>query len=129
MSKNWVYLIGIVVMIAIGAFFLFHTSDKETVETSATEAVVDMGAYQKAVLSIKNGNYYPNTISVEAGKPVRIYLDNSVLGCYRSFTIKSFGISKNILTDKDYVEFTPTKSGSYGFSFSMGMGHGTLIVK
>ena len=77
---------------------------------------------------MKNGNYYPNTVNVEVNKPVRIYLDSSVRGCYRSFVIKSFGVSKNLRTPEDYVEFIPTKEGTYGFACSMGMGTGKIIV-
>ena len=32
-------------------------------------------------------------------------------------------------TPTDYVEFTPTKKGTFGFACSMGMGTGTLIVE
>ena len=61
-------------------------------------------------------------------KPVRIYLDASVRGCYRSFTVKSFGVAKNLRTPEDYVEFTPDKEGTFGFACSMGMGTGKIIV-
>ena len=84
---------------------------------------------QNVVLGIKNYNYYPNTINVKVGMPVRISLDNSVVGCYRSFTIKELGIAKNLQTPNDYVEFVPEKKGTYRFACSMGMGHGTLIVE
>ena len=87
------------------------------------------GQMQKIVLGIKNYNYYPNTIKVKAGEPVRIYLDNSVVGCYRSFTIREFGIAKYLKTPNDYIEFTPNKKGTFRFACSMGMGTGTLIVE
>ena len=93
------------------------------------QAVVDNEDVQVIVLGIKNYNYYPNTVTVKANEPVRIYLDSSVSGCLRSFTIKDFGIAKNLPTPNDYVEFTPTKPGIYPFACSMGMGTGTLIVE
>ena len=87
------------------------------------------GEFQKVVLGVKNLNYYPNTIKVQEGKLVRIYLDSSVTGCLRSFTIRDFGVAKYLKTPNDYVEFTPNKKGSFRFSCSMGMGTGTLVVE
>ena len=74
------------------------------------------GDYQKVVLGIKDYNYYPNTITVKANQPVRIYLDESVGGCYRSFTVREFGVSKYLRSPEDYVEFVPTKTGTFGFN-------------
>ena len=87
------------------------------------------GDFQKIVLGVKNLNYYPNTINVAYGKPVKIYLDSSVSGCLRSFTIRDFGVAKYLKTPNDYVEFTPNKKGTFRFACSMGMGTGTLIVE
>ena len=58
-----------------------------------------------------------------------IYIDKSVVGCYRGFTIRELGISKYLPTPDDYVEFTPTEPGTYGFACLMGMGTGTLVVE
>lgn len=87
------------------------------------------GDIQEITLSMKNGNYYPNTIKANVNQPVRIYLDDTVGGCYRDFTIRSLGVRKYIQNSKDYVEFTPTETGSFGFACSMNMGRGTLIVE
>ena len=87
------------------------------------------GEFQEVVLGVKNLNYYPNTVTVQEGKPVRIYLDNTVSGCLRSFTIPEFGVAKYLPTPSDYVEFIPNKKGKFGFACSMGMGTGTIIVE
>lgn len=124
--KSTLYLIGIILLIAIGIFMIMKYN------SYSTENVINdnpNGDIQKVVLGIKDYNYYPNTVTVQVGRPVRIYLDSSVSGCYRSFTIKDFGIAKNLRTPNDYVEFTPTKAGTYRFACSMGMGTGTLIVE
>ncbi len=121
--KSTLYIIGIVILIALGIYFV--SSNNSVNSTSSTSGG---GAVQEITLSYKNGNYYPNTVNVEVGRPVRIYLDSSVRGCYRTFVIKSFGVSKRLATPEDYVEFTPTKEGTYGFACSMGMGTGKLIV-
>jgi len=136
-NKTTFYLIGLVILIALGIYFVSSTNPGSTniinnaigaSQASAINSPVVSGAVQEITLSFKNGNYYPNTINVQPNKPVRIYLDSSVQGCYRSFTVKSFGVSKRLATPSDYVEFTPDKEGTFGFACSMGMGTGKLIV-
>lgn len=116
---------GIILLIVIGGYFIMGRS------SLTGNAIQDNtnGNVQKVVLGIKDYNYYPNTVTVKEGKPVRIYLDSSVTGCLRSFTIKDFGVAKNLPTPNDYVEFTPNKKGTFRFACSMGMGTGTLIVE
>ena len=127
MKRSTVYACAtIVVLIALVWLFFGRAAGSSS---SAGISETGAGDYQKVVLSIKNGNYYPNTITVSAGKPVRIYLDGSVQGCYRSFLIPSFGVQKFTPGSQDYAEFTPTTTGTYGFRCGMGMGHGTLVVK
>ena len=68
------------------------------------------GTAQKVTIGMKNGNYYPNTLTVNAGQPVELALDSSVAGCFRSFTIRELGISKYVKTlfDFDWVHSIPT---------------------
>ena len=113
-------------IISFGYLLLGKNVENNSGTVSASN---DNGDFQKVILSIKNYNYYPNTVTVKAGKPVRIYLDKSVVGCYRGFTIRDFGISKYLKTPEDYVEFTPDKPGTHTFACSMGMGRGTLVVE
>lgn len=124
-KKSTLYLMGIILLIVIGGYFIMGRS------SLTGNAIQDNtnGNVQKVVLGIKDYNYYPNTVTVKEGKPVRIYLDSSVTGCLRSFTIKDFGVAKNLPTPNDYVEFTPNKKGTFRFACSMGMGTGTLIVE
>ena len=117
-------IIGFIVLLILGAgiFFIKNPATGNVSKESS-------GEIQKIVLSYKNYNYFPNTITVKINQPVRIYLDASVKGCYRGFTIKDFGIAKYLGTPEDYVELTPNKKGTYKFSCSMGMGTGTIIVE
>jgi plastocyanin domain-containing protein len=127
MSKKYMLLTFLLVIILAGIFIVKPLMNNETA-TLNTATAEDLGDYQKVVLSIKNGNYYPNTVTVQSGKPVRIYMDNSVSGCYRSLVIPAFNVRKSLSTSNDYAEFTPTKAGSYGFACSMSMGTGKIIV-
>ena len=82
---------------------------------------------QEITLSFKY-NYYPNTITVGAGKPVEITLDSSVRGCYRSFNIRELGVSYRSSGPSDKIKFTPNQKGSFEFACGMRMGRGTIIV-
>ena len=124
---NKIFIFVIIGLIVLFGFFLIKNSS--TASGNITDENPDSGEIQKVILGMKNYNYYPNTITVKANQPVRIYLDKSVVGCYRSFTIRDFGVAKYLATEKDYVEFTPNKKGTFRFACSMGMGTGTLVVE
>lgn len=125
-KKSVLYTLLVLVLIVLGGFFFFKS---DGIGASGEVINGETSDVQNVVLGIKNYNYYPNTITVKAGMPVRISLDNSVVGCYRSFTIRELGIAKNLPTPNDYVEFVPQKKGTYRFACSMGMGTGTLVVE
>ncbi len=125
-KKSTMYIVGILFLIVVAGLFLIRRNNPSTGAVIGDTSNNDV---QNVVLSIKNYNYYPNTITVSVNKPVRIYLDSSVTGCLRTFTIPAFGVAKNLRTPKDYVEFTPAEKGTYKFACSMGMGTGTLIVE
>ncbi|MDP3966413.1 MAG: cupredoxin domain-containing protein [archaeon] len=127
--KNAFAIFMIFLLIVGFGVFLMKSSENSSGNTVNNGENSGSGNFQKVTLGIKNGNYYPNTVTVEVNKPVRVYLDSSVTGCFRSFTMRDFGIAKNLPTPNDYVEFTPSKTGSFRFACSMGMGTGTLIVK
>ena len=126
MNKSMFYIIGTILIILIaGTVLIKGNGDNYNVAPAGSGT----GETQNVVLGIKNYNYYPNTVKVKVGVPVSISLDSSVSGCYRSFTIRDFGINKYLKTPQDTVEFTPTKKGTYRFACSMGMGTGALIVE
>ena len=125
-KKTALYFVLTIILIIGAGYFLLG---KESLNQNEIPNDFGGGDFQKVVLGVKNLNYYPNTITVQYGKPVRIYLDSSVSGCLRSFTIRDFGVAKYLKTPSDYVEFTPNKKGSFRFACSMGMGTGTLVVE
>ena len=124
MNKNAVYILVFLAIVLVGAFSLWP-------KNSDNSGNVDLGTgeAQKIVLSEKNANYYPGTISVKAGQPVELTLDSSVKGCLRSLVIKDFGVAQYAQTPKDTINFTPTKRGTFTFACSMGMGYGKIIVE
>ncbi|HIH52208.1 cupredoxin domain-containing protein [Candidatus Pacearchaeota archaeon] len=124
--NNKLMLFTLIILIIAGGWFFIGSSWTVNANVSNDGSTENV---QKVTLSMKNYNYYPNTVTVKVGQPVRIYLDSSVSGCYRSFTIRDFGIAKYLQNPTDYVEFTPNKKGSFRFACSMGMGTGTLVVE
>lgn len=126
--KNTTLLAITVAIVAIIALGIFMKTTPQNTSLNSTSNQNREPA-QKIVLSLKNFNYYPNTITVKEGQPVQISLDKTVSGCLRSFTIPEFGVSKYLPKPSDTVEFTPNKKGTFKFQCSMGMGYGTIIVE
>lgn len=128
MGKNTLYYIGIIVAVIIIAGYMVFAQGTHTI-TGKAALVPNQGEVQNVVLSMKNYNYYPQEVRVKVNQPVSISLDSSVYGCFRSFTVREFGVAKYLKTPSDTVTFTPTKTGRFTFACSMGMGTGTLIVE
>lgn len=122
--KKTIFIVIIISALLIGGFFLFNNKSisGDSIKDNPEEI-------QKLILSFKNYNYYPNTITVKEGVPVEITLDNSIRGCYRSFNIKSLGVSKYSSNPEDKVKFIPDKKGNFEFACGMRMGYGTIIVE
>ncbi|MGV8142079.1 MAG: cupredoxin domain-containing protein [Candidatus Pacearchaeota archaeon] len=131
MAKNNALLaFGIVLLFVVGAYFVFSSLGPSNSRAILNEdGTIIEGDLQKVTLSIKDLNYYPSKITVQAGKPVELTLDSSVTGCFRAFTVRELGLVKYSKKPSEKIIFTPTKPGSYTFACSMGMGFGTLEVK
>ena len=128
MKNTTMLILIVIVIVSVGAFVFVNGTAKENFNEAIAENN-DNSNIQKINLGIKDYNYYPNTIKVKEGIPVRISLDKSVTGCLRSFTIRDFGVAKVLRTPEDYVEFIPDKKGTFTFACSMGMGRGKIIVE
>lgn len=77
-----------------------------------------------------SGGYSPATISVVAGRPVRLLFDRQETNpCSEEIVIPAFGVRKFLPAHQQTtVEFTPTGVGTYEFSCGMGMLHGKIVV-
>jgi plastocyanin domain-containing protein len=129
MSKAFFYIILTIFLVISAGYLLLGKNVESTSNKETDTGVISEGSIQKVILGMKNYNYYPNTIKVQAGKPVSITLDSSVAGCLRSFNIKDLGVSKYAKTPSETIDFTPTKKGTFRFACVMGMGYGTIIVE
>jgi|SRR3989338_6714920 len=128
-NKALIYFI-IIFFIAVGIVYFAANMGSTTAGNVVNAAGnSNTGDVQKINIGFKNYNYYPNTITVKEGQSVEITLDSSVRGCYRSFNIKSLGVSKSSSGPSDTIKFTPNQKGSFEFACGMRMGTGTIIVE
>ena len=133
------YLIGIVGVVLISIFLLVairnvisKDSNKDLVKGGdlGENKIVNEGGTQIINLGVANYNYDPSTITVKQGQKVKIVGNmNQLQGCLRAFSIPKLGLSKVFNNGDNILEFTPSQKGNFGYSCSMGMGRGTLIVE
>jgi len=76
------------------------------------------------------GGYSPDVIEVVAGIPVRIVFDRQESGdCSSRVVFPDFKVNQALAAfETTSVEFTPGRSGDYGFACGMNMLHGRLLV-
>lgn len=78
-----------------------------------------------------SGGYSPEVISVPLGKTTKInFLRTDPTECLSEVVLPDFKIKRELpLNKKVTVEITPEKTGEFGYSCSMNMYHGKIIVK
>ncbi len=112
-------------LVGIDPSIPFQISDKT--EQFAPFIVDDEQVIKMRVLS--RGAYEPDELTVVVGVPVRWEIEGEdVLGCTNSLILNKFGVRETIRTGNNIIEFTPTQTGSFTFSCSMGMVRGMMNV-
>ena len=134
-NKNEAIKITCGILIIVLLIFGLRTFVFKPVETGVSENTVAVketlnpNDVQTINLGMKNGNYYPNRIEVQAGKPVKIIADmGQINGCARGIAINSLGIKKQTRPGDNVIEFTPTQKGVIPFNCMMGMYTGQIVV-
>jgi plastocyanin domain-containing protein len=96
---------------------------------SAVPATVAGGVQEVRVLV--KGGYTPDTIVVQAGKPVRLqFYRDETADCSERVVFERFKIDQALPAfQTTTVEFTPTESGEYPFRCGMTMLKGLLVVE
>jgi plastocyanin domain-containing protein len=92
-------------------------------------AAVGSSGAQEAFIVVRGG-YSPDTIQVEAGRPVRLVFNRQEADpCSEKVVFDAFGLSADLPEGANIpVEFTPSEPGEYEFACQMGMLRGKLIV-
>ncbi len=83
------------------------------------------------IITITDGGYFPNTLSVKHGQKVTLKIvNNDAIGCAQAFTIPQLNVQKVVpMGSSDTVTFTaPDKPTELAFMCSMGMYRGTIKV-
>ena len=114
--------IGGLAAIAFLAWFFFAPRKAEEAQVA--------GGVQEIRITVKGG-YSPDVIRVREGVPLRLIFDRQEASdCTSRVAFPDFQVSKSLPAFRSTaLEFTPDKSGTFGFACGMNMLHGTLIVE
>ncbi len=123
-SDRWVVLFAGFALIALIVWF-FWLKRSRGVQASQTSS-----GYQEAMILVKGG-YTPDTIVVQAGKPVRLnFRREETASCSDKVVFADFEKSAELPTGETVaVELLPKEPGEYAFACPMGMFRGRLIVE
>jgi len=81
-------------------------------------------------MTVSEQGYNPSVLRVKVGVPVRWLIHGTEsMGCAQSLVSRSLSIDTNLKVGTNEITFTPTKTGTYGFSCAMGMVRGSIIVE
>jgi plastocyanin domain-containing protein len=118
-----VTVVGAAAIVLVLWYFLFSRS-------SAAGATAAPGGVQEVRITVKGG-YTPDTIVVQAGKPVRLqFYRDETADCSERVVFEKFGINQQLPAfATTNVEFTPTEPGEYPFRCGMNMLKGVLVVE
>ena len=120
-----------IVVTALGAasiagvlwYFLFSRG-------TAVAAAVAAGGVQEVHVTVKGG-YSPDTIVVQAGRPVRLlFYRDETADCSERVVFEAFGVNQELPAFATTpVEFTPQQPGEFPFRCGMSMLKGLLVVE
>jgi plastocyanin domain-containing protein len=85
---------------------------------------------QEVRVTVKGG-YTPDTIVVQAGKPVRLqFYRDETADCSERVVFEDFGIDTDLPAfQTTAIEFTPDQPGEFAFRCGMNMLKGLLVVE
>ena len=92
--------------------------------TTAADGVVEVP------LTIRNTQYVPSTITIPAGKAVRIIVDRQEdVACSNALVLPQLGVNAPLADNAvTAVSVPPTKAGTYTMTCGMGMMSGVLVA-
>jgi len=115
--------LGAVAIVWVLWYFLFLRGEAVAAPTTA-------GGVQEVRVTVKGG-YTPDTIVVQAGKPVRLrFYRDETADCSARVVFEKFGIDQQLAPfQTTTIEFTPEQPGEYPFRCGMNMLKGLLVVE
>jgi plastocyanin domain-containing protein len=114
--------VGAVAIVWVLWYFLF--SSNPAVAAAASNGVQE-------VRIIVKGGYTPDTIVVQAGKPVRLqFYRDETADCSERLVLEQFGVDVALPAfQTTTVEFTPSAPGEFPFRCGMNMLKGVVVVE
>jgi plastocyanin domain-containing protein len=96
----------------------------------AVAALAGAAGVQEVRVVVKGG-YTPDTIVVQAGKPVRLqFYRDETADCSERVIFERFGVDQQLPPfQTTAIEFTPDEPGEYPFRCGMNMLKGLLVVE
>lgn len=86
-------------------------------------------AYQEAALIVNDLGFFPSTLFVTQGIPVRLFVTGASKNS-QCIIMDSFGVRRQVRSNKvEEVTFTPDQIGKFSFSCPMSGAKGTMVVK
>ena len=115
--------LGAAAIIWVLWYFLFSRG-RAVAATAGTAGVQEVRVLVK-------GGYTPDTIVVQAGKPVRLqFYRDETADCSERVVFERFGIDQQLPAfQTTTIEFTPDQPGEYPFRCGMSMLKGLLVVE
>ena len=115
--------LGAVAIVSVLWYFLYSRG-------KAVAATAGTGGIQEVRVIVKGG-YTPDTIVVQAGKPVRLqFYRDETADCSERVVFERFGIDQQLPPfQTTAIEFTPDQPGEYPFRCGMNMLKGLLVVE
>jgi uncharacterized protein len=99
-----------------------YTMDTSTLSIVDGEQVIQMEISERGI-------YIPASLTVVKDVPVRWEIFGAdFMGCADSLVMRAFGVQEQLDAGQNVVNFTPTKTGDFTYSCSMGMIRGTMHV-
>ncbi len=116
--------LGAVAIVWVLWYFLFSRG------TAVAAAGAAVGGVQEIRVTVKGG-YTPDTIVVQAGKPVRLqFYRDETADCSERIVFEKFGIDQQLPAFRTTaIEFTPEQAGEFPFRCGMNMLKGLLVVE
>ena len=115
--------LGAVAIVWVLWYFLFSRGKAVTAAAGAT-------GVQEVRVTVKGG-YTPDTIVVQAGKPVRLqFYRDETADCSERVVFEQFGVDQQLPPfQTTAIEFTPDEPGEFPFRCGMNMLKGLLVVE
>lgn len=106
---------------------LVASASSENLITGNTINLQD--GYQIIEMDVTRNGWEPNIFVLQKDVPVKWIINGKEInGCNRAILVPKYGLTFDIQSGEQVIEFTPTESGTVPWSCWMGMISGTFIV-